>query len=98
MPRPFRFSARMPGMSLPMGPNVAPEGVFATASWRDALLRMEDVGFSAVSVFDHLVVGSLFEQFTALMAVAGATRHLRLGAHVACNDFRHPVVLHKAAA
>jgi probable F420-dependent oxidoreductase len=86
MARPFRFSARMPELSGD------------AASWRDSLKKIEDLGFSTVAVPDHFTQGSVWEPFVTLMAAAGATATLRLLPLVAGNDYRHPVMLHKAAA
>lgn len=86
MVRPFRFSCRMPDLSGD------------TASWRDSLRKIEDSGFSTVAVPDHFTQGSVWEPFVTLMAAAGATSTLRLLPLVAGNDYRHPVMLHKAAA
>jgi probable F420-dependent oxidoreductase len=55
----------------------------------------EGSGFSTFSVSDHLNAAS---PFVTLQAVAGATRHLRLGTLVVNNDLRHPVVLAQDAA
>lgn len=77
MARPFRFSARMPGSILGSGPDVAPAGLFSSAAWGDALTRMEDAGLSSVAAVDHFVIGTVFEPFAAMMAAAGASRHLR---------------------
>ncbi|HEX5940451.1 MAG TPA: LLM class flavin-dependent oxidoreductase, partial [Dehalococcoidia bacterium] len=86
MARPFRFSARMPELKGD------------TANWRDSLKQIEDAGFSTVAVPDHFTQGSVWEPFVTLMAAAGATSTLRLLPLVAGNDYRHPVMLHKAAA
>src|SRR5215204_2409226 len=67
-------------------------------AWRDRLRRIEDLGFSAVSVSDHLVGGWSMEPFTALAAAAGASSRMRLMTLVVNSDIRHPAQLHKAAA
>jgi probable F420-dependent oxidoreductase len=86
MARPFRFSVRMPELKGD------------SASWRDSIKQIEDSGFSTVAVPDHFTQGSVWEPFVTLMAAAGATSTLRLLPLVAGNDYRHPVMLHKAAA
>jgi probable F420-dependent oxidoreductase len=64
--------------------------------WIDTLRRVEDSGFSTYLVLDHFVRG--LDPVAALGAAAMATTALRLGSLVFDNDFRHPVVLAKAAA
>jgi probable F420-dependent oxidoreductase len=66
--------------------------------WRDALRRIEDLGFSTVSVSEHLTHGWTMEPLTVMTAAADATTTLRVLSLVLSNDFRHPVVLHKAIA
>jgi probable F420-dependent oxidoreductase len=84
--KPFRFITPLPILEPPMG------------AWGDRLRRIEDLGFSAVSVSDHLVGGWSMEPFTALAAAAGASSRLRLMTLVVNSDIRHPAQLHKAAA
>jgi probable F420-dependent oxidoreductase len=85
-PHPFRFIAPMP---LPAHPG---------PQWRDSLRRIEDLGFSSVSVSEHLTGGWVLEATVAMMAAAAATDRLRILSLVLANDYRHPVLLHKAAA
>lgn len=85
MPRPFRFIAQMPRFDSP-------------AQWRDEIKRIEDLGFSTVAVADHITGGWQMDPIVALTAAAEATSSLRLLTLVLCNDFRHPVVLHKSMA
>ena len=84
--RPFRFMATMP--RLDQSPQV----------WRDAVRRIEDLGFSTVSVSDHFTKGWVMEPTIAMMAAADATRRLRILSLVLGNDYRHPVLVHKAMA
>jgi probable F420-dependent oxidoreductase len=83
--RPFRFLVQC---SSPQAVDLR--------SWTDLAKRCEDLGYSALTVSDHLdeQVGPV----TALAVAATATETLRLGAMVFCNDYRHPVVLAKEAA
>lgn len=85
-PHPFRFIAPMPLPARP-GPH-----------WRDSLRKIEDVGFHSVSVSEHLTRGWVLEATVAMMAAAAATDRLRILSLVLANDYRHPVLLHKAAA
>jgi probable F420-dependent oxidoreductase len=85
-PRPFRFIAPMPPFDLP------------PHRWRDELRRIEDLGFSSVSVSEHIVGGWAMDPLAVMMAAADATKRLRVLSLVLMNDLRHPVVLHRAAA
>ena len=85
MPRPFRFTIQC---SSP--PDADP------ASWRSLARKVEDLGYAALTVADHL--DDQLATVPALMAAADATTTLRVGALVFCNDYRHPVVLAKEAA
>jgi probable F420-dependent oxidoreductase len=85
MPRPFRFIAPMPALDSP-------------ATWRAELRRIEDLGFSTVAVSEHITGGWQMEPVVALTAAAEATSSLRLLTLVLCNEFRHPVMLHKSMA
>jgi probable F420-dependent oxidoreductase len=84
MVRPFRFIAPMPRFDSP-------------STWRDQIRRIEDLGFSTVAVAEH-VTGWQMEPVVALTAAAEVTSSLRLLSLVMCNDFRHPVMLHKSMA
>jgi len=84
--RPFRFIATMPKLDQP------------AAAWRDAVRRIEDSGFSTVSVSDHFTRGWMMEPTVAMMAATGVTQRLRILSLVLGNDYRHPVLLHKAMA
>lgn len=83
--RPFRFSVQCS----------SPDAIDARA-WRELARRCEGLGYSTLTVSDHLdeQVGPI----AALMAAADATTTLRVGSVVFCNDFRHPVALAKEAA
>ncbi len=56
----------------------------------------EGAGFSSLVVPDHL--NDQLSPLPALAAAAMVTDHLRLGIHMACNDFRPPGLLAKEAA
>jgi probable F420-dependent oxidoreductase len=84
MARPFRFIAAMPRFDSP-------------STWRDEIRRIEDLGFSTVAVAEH-ISGWDMEPVVALTAAAEATSSLRLLSLVMCNDFRHPVLMHKSMA
>lgn len=66
--------------------------------WRDAIRRIEDLGFSSVCVSDHFTGGWAMDPLVAMTVAAEATTTLRVASMVFCNDFRHPVLLHKSLA
>ncbi len=81
-PRPFRFS-------------VVAEIAKSRQEWLAKAHRAEDLGYTTLLVPDHL--GYDIDPIVGMMAVADATA-LRIGSHVFCNDFRHPVVLARQIA
>ncbi len=83
---PFRFSAAMPRLTGPM------------PDWRAELRRIEDLGYWAVAVSDHFTRGWVMEPVVAMTAAVEATTTLRVLPLVLGNDYRHPVMLHKALA
>ncbi|MDL4774613.1 TIGR03621 family F420-dependent LLM class oxidoreductase [Actinomadura xylanilytica] len=82
--RPFRFAAviRMAG---------------SAREWAERARRLEDSGFGALLVPDHLT-GPRFAPVAAMTAAACATSRLKIGTLVLANDYRHPAVLAKEAA
>ena len=66
--------------------------------WRDAIRRIEDLGFSTVSVSEHVTHGWAMDALAAMLAAADATERLRVLSLVLLNDLRHPAVLHRSAA
>jgi probable F420-dependent oxidoreductase len=80
--RPFRFGVQLHGLP--------PE------SWRESLRRIEAQGYGSVFWPDHF--HAQWEPVTALAAAAVATERLAIGSLVYDVDYRHPVVLAKAAA
>jgi probable F420-dependent oxidoreductase len=82
---------------------VLPQRSFAEArQWAE---RAEAVGYDTVALEDHFFMRSPMETpedprldcFTALAAIAMATRRVRLSQLVACNAFRHPALTAKIA-
>jgi len=65
-------------------------------AWAECARRIEGLGYSVLSMPDHL--GDQLAPLPALAAAAAATARLRLGTWVLANDFRHPVMLAKEAA
>jgi probable F420-dependent oxidoreductase len=71
------------------------------ASSRDAWVnyahKVEDLGYSTLTMGEHISFGGL-APFPALMAAADATTRLRVATHVLVNDFRNPVLLAQEVA
>ena len=82
MTHPFRFGVQLQ--------NLPPD------SWRERLASIEAQGYSSVFWPDHF--HTQWEPVTALAAAAVATKRLAIGSLVYDVDYRHPVVLAKAAA
>jgi probable F420-dependent oxidoreductase len=66
------------------------------AEWVDKARKLEGLGYSALTVPDHLA--DLFAPLPALVSAAEATTHLRVGTNVLNNDLRHPVLVAREAA
>jgi alkanesulfonate monooxygenase SsuD/methylene tetrahydromethanopterin reductase-like flavin-dependent oxidoreductase (luciferase family) len=70
---------------------------------RDRAQHCERLGISSLWLYDHLYSPGLpqlpsFEAWTLATALLTATRTLRVGHLVLCNQFRHPALLAKMAA
>jgi probable F420-dependent oxidoreductase len=87
--RPFRFGIQC--SALPV--DGAPSG---GARWAALARRVEELGFSTLTVADHL--DDQLAVIPAVQAAADATTTLRVGTLVLCNDYRHPVVAAKELA
>jgi probable F420-dependent oxidoreductase len=79
---PFRFGVQLQ--------NLPPD------AWRERLASIEAQGYSSVFWPDHF--HTQWEPVTALAAAAAVTKRLVIGSLVYDVDYRHPVVLAKAAA
>jgi probable F420-dependent oxidoreductase len=82
VPHPFRFGVQL--SELP------------GQDWAERLRAIESLGYATVFWPDHF--GPQWEPVAALAAAAAATTRLRVGSLVFDVDYRHPVVLAKAAA
>jgi probable F420-dependent oxidoreductase len=80
--RPFRF-----GLSIATAPSAT--------EWLTCCREAEALGYTSILVPDHFN-----DQFAVIpaLASAGAATGLRVGALVACNDYRHPVMYAKELA
>jgi probable F420-dependent oxidoreductase len=83
VPRPFRFGIQCKGPA-------------DQAGWAAHARKVEDLGWSVLTVADHFDEG--MAPIPALVAAADATTTLTLGTMVLANDYRHPVVVAKEAA
>jgi probable F420-dependent oxidoreductase len=81
--RSFRFGVTTGGTAL-------------GADWPTLCAKVRDLGFTTLVMPDHL--GDQFAPIAALGAAFAVTSGLRMGALVACNDFRHPVMHAKELA
>lgn len=66
-------------------------------TWRTRLHRIDASGLTAITVSDHFLTGCQ-DPLAALAAIACCTSRVRVMALVLANDYRHPVITHKAAA
>jgi len=82
-PRRFRFG-------------VQASEVLTAGEWAALARRAEDLGYSTLTVADHL--DDQFAPMPALVAAAEATTDLRVGTMVLANDYRHPAVAARDAA
>src|SRR5262249_56253439 len=98
-----RLAPPTAGAMRPRFAVVLPQRSFAEArQWAE---RAEATGYDTVALEDHFFMRSPMETpedprldcFTALAAIAMATRRVRLSQLVACNAFRHPALTAKIA-
>lgn len=66
-------------------------------AWRARLQRIDASGLTAITVSDHFLTGRQ-DPLPALAAIACCTSRVRVMALLLANDYRHPVITHKAAA
>src|SRR5215213_11854497 len=64
--------------------------------WAAKARRLQDLGYSTLSVPDHF--DDQLAPMPALVAAAAATTTLRVGTLVLDNDYRHPLITAKEAA
>ena len=81
--RPFRF-----GVNVRDAPS--------RAEWADKARKVEDLGYSALTVPDHLA--AMLAPIPAVVSAAEATKRLRVGTNVLNNELRHPVLVAREAA
>lgn len=64
--------------------------------WSAFARRVEELGYAALYVTDHLA--RQLAPTAALAAAAAVTQSLRIGPYVFANDFRHPLIVAREAA
>jgi probable F420-dependent oxidoreductase len=72
------------------------KGPADAGGWRGLARKVEDLGWSTLTMADHF--DEQLAPVPAIMAAADATTTLRVGTMVLANDYRHPVVVAKEAA
>jgi probable F420-dependent oxidoreductase len=81
--KPFRF-----------GVNV--RDATSRAEWVAKARKVEDLGYSSLTLPDHLA--DMLAPIPAVVSAAEATKRLRVGTNVLNNDLRHPVLVAREAA
>ena len=66
------------------------------AEWVDKARKAEDLGYSSLTLPDHLA--DMLAPMPAVVSAADATKRLRVGTNVLNNDLRHPVLVAREAA
>jgi probable F420-dependent oxidoreductase len=66
------------------------------AEWVAKARKVEDLGYSSLTLPDHLA--DMLAPIPAVMSAADATKRLRVGTNVLNNDLRHPVLVAREAA
>ena len=81
----------------------------SAAQWRDRARKIEELGYSALHLADHIIgPGPALESTNhplqelaavpAMAMAAEATSALKIGCRVFCQDYHHPAILAKEAA
>jgi probable F420-dependent oxidoreductase len=68
----------------------------SAGEWTAKARRIEDLGYSTLTVPDHLA--EMLAPMLAALGAAAATTRLRVGTNVLNNDLRHPVLVAREAA
>jgi probable F420-dependent oxidoreductase len=81
--RPFRFGLQLTGAD-------------SREAWIDKARRAESLGYSVVTIVDHM--GDQLAPIPALAAIAMSTASIRIGTMVLANDWRNPLLVAREAA
>src|ERR1700719_961510 len=97
---PVRFSTRAPNSDY-LGFEASPEAIVTAAK------KAEEVGFDAILVNDHIIVGNdaraapwtnVYDPFVALSFIAAHTTRIGVGVSVLIMPYRNPIATAKALA
>ena len=83
-------------MTKPFSFGVNVRSATSAGEWAAKARRIEDLGYSTLTVPDHLA--EMLAPIPAALGAAAATTHLRVGTNVLNNDLRHPVLVAREAA
>src|SRR6202161_381989 len=95
-----RFSTRCPNSDY-LGFDASPEAIIAAAK------KAEEVGFDAIFVNDHVIVGddarsapwtNVYDPFIAMSFIAANTTRIGVGVSVLIMPYRNPITTAKALA
>src|ERR1700730_17953310 len=95
-----RFSTRAPNADY-LGFEASPEAIVTAAK------KAEEVGFDAILVNDHIIVGNdaraapwtnVYDPFVALSFIAAHTTHIGVGVSVLIMPYRNPIATAKTLA
>src|SRR5262249_2408327 len=95
-----RFSTRAPNADY-LGFEASPEAIIAAAK------KAEVVGFDAIFVNDHIIVGddarstswtNVYDPLVAMSFIAAHTAHIGIGVSVLIMPYRNPIATAKALA
>jgi probable F420-dependent oxidoreductase len=97
---PVRFSTRCPNSDY-LGFETSPEAIVAAAK------KAEEVGFDAIFVNDHIIVGddarsaswtNVYDPFVAMSFIAAQTNRIGVGVSVLIMPYRNPIATAKSLA
>ena len=97
---PVRFSTRAPNSDY-LGFEASPEAIITAAK------KAEEVGFDAILVNDHIIVGNdarsapwtnVYDPFVAMSFIAAHTTRIGVGVSVMIMPYRNPIATAKALA
>src|SRR5438477_315513 len=97
---PVRFSTRAPNADY-LGFEASPEAIVTAAK------KAEEVGFDAIFVNDHIIVGNdarsapwtnVYDPFVAMSFIAAHTTRIGVGVSVLITPYRNPIATAKALA
>ena len=97
----IEFAFGVPVFANPGGPIVPGNAELDASVTMDIARRAEELGYDALWVPDHLMLGQddlILEGWSVMAALAGSTSRVRLGLLHQSNPFRHPGLVAKMIA